>query len=66
MNHATYPTLSALFAANPGKRFYDHPSGLVGLKRSGLVLWFRGDSQGYRQSGSTRTPEGAKSVPRPK
>lgn len=38
---------------------YNHPSGLVGIKKGEWFIWFRYANGSYAQSGETRTKENA-------
>lgn len=42
--------------------FYSGLAGLVGVRARGRILWFSPTDGGWKQTGSTETPEGAEYV----
>lgn len=44
------------------KYFYDDGKGHIGFRHDGRIVWWKyyGRGEGYRMSGSTDTPEGAR------
>lgn len=42
--------------------FYQSPDGLIGVQANGVIVWLSRDRFGYRETGSTETPQGAEYV----